>query len=364
VDETGHGLGQASTGRLRGRKLFVWGESAGGRRWQDWLAPGTGGYLEIQAGLARTQLEHLPLPAGESWDWLESYGPVAADPEAAHGPDWPAALASVAAGLPSAGELDRRHREWRAIADTAPGELLSAGSGWGALETRRMLVELPGTPFPADSLGTAQQTWLDLLDGVAPQAEPTAEPSDTLVNSHWADLLEAVPGESWLTWYHRGIARWASGDRENATAAWHRSIEAEPNGWAWRNLAVAQDDPARAAEYYRRALDLLPKLAPLALEAVAAHLAAGEPGTARQLLEPWPVEGRFALLRAQAAYALGEPEEALERYRRGFTVPGIREGETTLSDLWHAISPDPLPAEYDFRMKADGEANERNQHAG
>lgn len=356
VDAAGYGLGQASTARLRGRKLFVWGESAGGRRWQEWLAPGMEGYLEIQAGLARTQLEHLRLPAGASWDWLESYGPVAADPEIAHGPDWPAALASVAAELPAAEELDRRWREWRAVADAAPGELLATGSGWGALETRRMLTELPGTPFPEDSLGAAQQPSLDLLDGVAPRADPAAEPPDTLVNRHWAELLEAVPDEGWLTWYHRGIARWAAGDRGGAKAAWHRSVEAEPNGWAWRNLAVAQDDPVRAAEYYRQALDLLPKLAPLAVEAVAAQLAAGDPGAAREMLEPWPAEGRFALLRARTSLALGDLEGAREVYERGFTVPGIREGETSLSDVWHAISAGPLPAEYDFRMKTGGRA--------
>jgi hypothetical protein len=32
-------------------------------------------------------------------------------------------------------------------------------------------------------------------------------------------------------------------------------------------------------------------------------------------------------------------------------VPDLREGETSLSDLWLQMYPDePLPAEYDFRM--------------
>ena len=34
-------------------------------------------YLEIQAGLARTQLEHLPMPARASWSWVEAYGLLA-----------------------------------------------------------------------------------------------------------------------------------------------------------------------------------------------------------------------------------------------------------------------------------------------
>ena len=36
-------------------------------------------YLEIQAGLARTQLEHLPMPARASWSWVEAYGLLQSD---------------------------------------------------------------------------------------------------------------------------------------------------------------------------------------------------------------------------------------------------------------------------------------------
>ena len=54
LDADGAGLAQTSTARLRGRKLFVWGAGEGGRRWQEWLTePGSGGYAEIQAGLAK-----------------------------------------------------------------------------------------------------------------------------------------------------------------------------------------------------------------------------------------------------------------------------------------------------------------------
>ena len=36
-------------------------------------------YLEIQAGLARTQLEHLPMPGRASWAWVEAYGLLESD---------------------------------------------------------------------------------------------------------------------------------------------------------------------------------------------------------------------------------------------------------------------------------------------
>ncbi len=103
LDEDGRGLVQTSTDALRGRKLFLWGAERAGRRWQRWLTePGTGGYAEIQAGLARTQLEHVALDGGGEFSWLEAYGPLAADPAAVHGDDWGAARGEVAARLEAA----------------------------------------------------------------------------------------------------------------------------------------------------------------------------------------------------------------------------------------------------------------------
>ncbi|WP_420180341.1 DUF5107 domain-containing protein [Paenarthrobacter sp. TA1.8] len=40
ADDDGDGLAMLSTGLLRGKKLFVWGQGQGGKRWQEWLSPG------------------------------------------------------------------------------------------------------------------------------------------------------------------------------------------------------------------------------------------------------------------------------------------------------------------------------------
>lgn len=96
LDGDGHGLVQTSTDTLRGRKLFVWGRGPGGRSWQQWLTePGTDGYCEIQAGLARTQLEHVRLEPESEVSWLEAYGPF----QARRDGDWGAVLDEAEAGL-------------------------------------------------------------------------------------------------------------------------------------------------------------------------------------------------------------------------------------------------------------------------
>lgn len=227
LDGEGCGLVQLSTDRLRGRKLFVWGESRGGRRWQEWLSPGqTGpGYAEIQAGLARTQLEHLRLPAATNWHWLEAYGRLAVDPALAHADDWVKARTDVAShinSLLSATELAAREASWLTVADAPPREVLAAGSGWGALELARTGWQVStGTPFGPETMTDRERKWLPLLAGELPASDSAVPPDGTLVA--WRDQLE-VAEDNWLVWYHRGVARWYAGDAAGAVEAWRASV--------------------------------------------------------------------------------------------------------------------------------------------
>ena len=362
LDAAGTGLVQMSTARLRGRKLFVWGEGAGGHRWQEWLAPGADGhgYTEIQAGLARTQLEHLRLPAATTWHWLEAYGALSVPPDAVRSP-WPEAR--VAAGeavevlLPSA-DLATRYDEWLAVADREPGERLATGSGWGALELARTAAALPGTPFDVDTLTDRQRPWLGLLDGSLPATDPAVAPDGTLVAPGWRDLLESAP-DNWLVWYHRGVARWYDGDAAGATEAWQRSLADTETPWALRNLAITAASPSEAADLYRRALRLKPDLLPLAVESVdllvslerydeAAELISGLPGMVR-------TDGRIALAEAEVLLHRGDPAAAEALLDKGIELPNLREGANRLADLWRDVQSAvgktrPVPAHYDFTM--------------
>ena len=416
LDGDGQGLVQTSTDHLRGRKFFLWGSGRGGRRWQEWLTePGTGGYLEIQAGIARTQLEHVPLPAESAFSWLEAYGPLSADPALVHGADWTAARTEAAVRLEAA--LPRRTVEdaydtWLAHADADPKDILATGSGWGALEAERGHFHLPGTPFAPSTLGDAQKPWRALLlAGVFPRpvTDTDSAPGPCPVSPEWRELLESAdtyPGNEWFRDYHLGIAQWAAGDRAQAVRSWERSLAAHPSPWTLRALAVAEatDGQAeRAAERYAAAFDCLagtlladadPGAEPvegaeravvvqraLTLEAVPALLAAGRAADAERVLAhpaaggTAPLDGgRIRLLRAQVALAQGDPARARAVFDDGFVVENLHEGDETLSDTWYAIAEallaedgapvddalrararreHPLPPAYDFRMRPD-----------
>jgi tetratricopeptide (TPR) repeat protein len=377
LDDSGHGLVQTSTAALRGRKLFVWGARPGGRRWQEWLTePGTGGYCEIQAGLARTQLEHVRLDERSEFSWLEAYGPLAADADAVHGADWAGARAEVErrldAALPHA-RVAAAYEAWLPCADTEPGEVLAVGSGWGALEVLRAGEKLPGTPFGESTLGEAQEPWVRLSrSGALPEPRVPGVPGESLVAPHWRDMLETAPaGPS--TEYHLGVAQWHAGDRAQAVRSWERALRCAAVRWPLlRCLAVADrvaGDGERAAERYAEAFDELcgepgageAVVAALGREALEALLGAGRVADARGVWERLPERvrerGRFRLLGARLLLAEGDRAGARAVFDGGVEVPDLREGEEVLGELWARVAGEgePLPARYDFRMRAGGD---------
>ncbi|MFF1307366.1 DUF5107 domain-containing protein [Streptomyces sp. NPDC058307] len=369
LDSEGHGLVQTSTDLLRGRKLFVWGTGNGGRRWQEWLTePGTGGYCEIQAGLARTQLEHVRLDAESELAWLEAYGPLSAPPVPAE------AEARLEAVLPRAA-VDEAYAAWKPYADTEPREILAVGSGWGTLEVLRADLKLSGTPFDESTLGQDQAPWLELVRaGAFPEPRRVRPPGESLVAPHWRDMLETAPATP-LTEYHLGVAQWHAGDRAQAVRSWERGLELAPSRWPLlRCLAVADQETGnreRAADRYAEAFDDLcherrddgeswtAATAALARETLQALLAAGRTAEARDV---W--EGLYPAIRARGAFRLIEvrlllaeerPEAARAVFDEGFEVADLREGAEAIGDLWSRVSSpgEPLPPHYDFRMRPE-----------
>ena len=349
LDGRGAGLVQTSTDRLRGRKLFLWGRSPGGDHWQEWLAQPGQEYLEIQAGLARTQLEHLPMPARTSWSWVEAYGLLQSDADAVHGEHWSLARAAVSRDLEDLiprRELDGALAAAAAWADAAPVEVLNRGSGWGALERRLReragddSLSLPGTPFDDETLGPAQEAWDELVrTGRMPSPPADQPPLSYQTSGRWKPLLEAADG--WLPALHLGVVLAHAGDLHGATEAWVRSLAAEPTAWAGRNLAAmarADGDLAMAVRRYRAALDLREDVAVLRRELIDTLLAAGDGAQALAVIDAAPAEqrdlGRFRLAEIRAALLTGDLDRAGRVLEEGVLLPDVREGEPALHEVW------------------------------
>ncbi len=355
LDKQGRGLVEVSTDLLRGRKIFAWGMSQGGRRWQEFLAQPGVAYLEIQAGLAQTQMESLPMPSRTAWEWTEAFGLLEVDPAQVHGKDWTAAWQSAKTALEKLlprTRLEQLDETFAQITPHRPERWLQLGSGWAALECRRCQVQglpdplPPELPFPPESLGPEQAPWIALLEkGALPPGDPTAEPGALMTQPEWRPLLEksaSTPkGNHWLTWWHLGNLCMESLDLEGAEKAWQTSLQCQKTGWALRNLAVLADrrrDQKKACQLLLEAWQTGPQIAPLAIEYVQMLT------QARRFDEVYDFVGtlpesvrnheRVRLLWARAAIELSRLEGLEQIFQHEFAT--IREGEVSLTDLWFA----------------------------
>ncbi|WP_205787243.1 DUF5107 domain-containing protein [Specibacter cremeus] len=369
ADDDGDGLALVSSPRLRGRKLFVWGESVGGRRWQEWLRGGPGSlYAEIQSGLAQTQFEHVPLPAGESWQWVEAYGNASLDPAPAHG-SWEAAVAHGAARIEElvseaavSAALDAAAR-W---ADLAPSQPVLAGSGWGALEARRRAraglpwIDQSGTPFAASTLGPEQAPWVDLLAGGFGSGDRAFSAGSYVRGADWSALLADVAGADAL--YHRAVQSHADADLGQAAGLYRRALAAGPGpvtgALAHRGLGLvllATGETVPGLAELRRACQDAPTNRWLLVEALDLAIGHGDPAGALALADAAPESlaglGRVRFLVALAHARAGAPEVAARMLRDGVEVPDLREGENSITALWREVCPDEdVPGHYQFSM--------------
>ena len=384
LNADGWGLVQASTHRQRGRKLFVWGQTRGSARWQEFLSGNPHDrYIEIQAGLAQTQYECLPMPPRTAWEWLEAYGAMNADPAQIHGA-WHGAQAEAEARLEALIPQERLEQLLRQTRDTMakrPAQtLLCRGSGWGALENLRRAHA--GEPQLSPQLdfgepGAEQAPWRALLErGAMGEYDPREPVSSWLPDARYLPLLasaaQGAEHENWHTWLQLGAALLTQGRFAEAQDALARAGGLTRCAWvkyACSCLHLMQHEPERAAAYARQAVEAAPEDASVLKFALRVLLEARQHGEALRLIAAAPPElrqlPRVRLSEAQALAGLDrlEEAEAILLQDGGLIVPDIREGEQTMSEVWLTLQQKkrglsreaaekaaPVPYRMDFRM--------------
>ncbi len=344
----GKGLVQTSTDRLKGRKLFVWGQSKGGFNWQDFLSHGQSRYLEIQAGLGLTQTEHIAMPPGE-WSWLEAYGMLETDADTVHGTDWAKATGHVDTQLESSlprDFLDQEHAYAQKIADKEIDTLIQRGSGWGALERirREKAGEAPlcgpHMQFDDASLSNDQKAWLEVLESNS-YSNATPIVAAPITEEPWLSALEAAE-KNYEGWYQLGVMYYAEENMEQAKAAWETSISLKENAFAHRCLAVLavidKDYPV-ALNHYKKANALLTDIT-LICEYANTALAAKDYTLAQDITEHASIsDGRLTLYKGYAWLGLNEYDKVASLFTGDevHTIIDLREGEGGFDILWQKM---------------------------
>lgn len=382
ADEKGEGLLQCSNNQLYGRKLFVWGQGQGGRNWNEWLSKEGSAYIEIQAGLAHTQLEHIPMPARTTWEWTECYTALKGDCAVLHG-DYERAVNTVEHYLKErVGET--ADLSFPSDDTVTESRIVYRGSGWGAVEELVRGEKISASyAFPLiEDAETA--AWRKLLETESfPVPDPDLAPESYVTGKFWLERLEALEEQSWFSLLHIGVIRYAGGDVDGAKAAWEASAQTCENAWALRNLSMLYKneyhDIAKAREYILCAFEQKQDCRSLCVE-VAAQLTTdgGDELWLKvydRLSDSLKKQGRLRLYRAVALIHLKRLEEAAEIINMDFEMSDIKEGELSVSQLWFelyrqiyaaengmAYDPEneelcreadekyPLPKKLDFRM--------------
>ncbi|MDD3334928.1 MAG: DUF5107 domain-containing protein [Eubacteriales bacterium] len=372
LDGEGYGLCQCSTDRLQGRKLFVWGQTPGSRNWERFLtgAGDDGCYVEIQAGLARTQYECLPMPPQTAWEWLEAYGPMEAEPSRVHG-DWQAAqeelLLRMEALIPR-DRMDELLAATHAMAVSPADEVLFQGDGWGALEVlrRERQQDAPLCPWlDFGRPGQLQEPWKRLLlEGSFGEHPLDAPPESWMLQQEWIKLMQtAVSGPDQENAYAQlelGMSLLVKKELKVAAACLRRSLKLRPSAWAMYGLSY-MGEPKTALNWLLKAVSFSPDTGALAVEALRRLLEADAPKRALALEEGLPqsvrATPRVRLYRCTALVRLKRIKEAEALYPT-LCISDLREGELGVTKLWFElqeaksgseVQASALPTELDFR---------------
>lgn len=389
LDENGYGLIQTSTKRLKGRKLFVWGQGPGGDRWQEFLTKdgSRGRYAEIQAGLAHTQYECLPMPPKTAWEWVEAYGALQADKSLVHG-EWEAAKSETERCLNeliTEESLEELLKSTRQMAKSPADEMISYGSGWGALERyRRQSNKQNETEMcqhlDSGEISEEQMQWKNLLDnGCFGYYNPDDIPVSWILQKEWTELMENACENAdeynWYAWLQLGMTYLASGQIKKAKSALDRSIVLQPSCWAMYGLAHI----ARIEGNYNKAALMVLKTAEMKRDNVSfvreavqmLNNASMYKSTIDFILSLDEKMRKIARVKLALTFAYAKTEQVLEAEKLlyedgGIIIPDIREGEVSVTELWYLIEEIKCkqsgiefdrkklkpPANLDFRMDA------------
>ena len=283
VYDDGVALFERSTPPLSYKKLYVWGVHRAGQHWQDFLSEeGKGNYVEIQAGIAPSQLHDMVMPKNHTYEWTQVFGGVSGEIESLYSENHEQAvnyLDSLIDERISSADITELNEKLKSLAAMPVKEcdIIHTGSGFGALEIKRMAKDGDGTApqsmlFPNSTVGKKEAIWQTLLESGKMPKEETDNPTPSfMISEKWLPYIErAAECGDWLPLLHYGIAvfegmdntkiateAYSEADRDERFAvaedAWLRSIEAKPSYIAYRCLGVLEEQRGnleKCNEYY------------------------------------------------------------------------------------------------------------------
>lgn len=369
IDETGYGLLQISTDRLRSRKLFSWGNQDASNHWQEYLTDKAGRYLEIQAGLGKTQYGCIPMAPHTAWEWMERYGAVnlgAGACEQSH--EW--RYEKVTEELKANQEIEKlkkRLEETKGLAKRQ-AKLVQAGSGYGTFAPKTKRTGHLEFVNQSETL----KKWKHFFEtGILHMPNPEDEPDEFWNGEKFLAYLEektarkdAPNAANWYAHYQLGISYLIAGRNEDARDEFARSVDLTSNAWAYHGLACLylKSDPEKAKQFIMEGMALqrerlsYQKEGFKILEKCGAYKEIDEEYK-KQTAENQK-NGRIQYYYVAALAKLERNEEAYHLLNDGdgIDVSDIREGDSDIQSIWESLhekvygEKGHLPHYYNFKV--------------
>lgn len=366
VDENGFGLLHISTQRLGSRKLFSWGSTDASDRWQEFLTEKGGRYLEIQAGLGKTQYGCIPMAPHTAWEWMEQYGAVQMPKEELKKPHKERCryLTECLCEKDVFRKLEQKLRSTKTLSKKR-AELIICGSGYGAFRK-------PGKGTEhLEFIGETEplKRWQEFFDtGKLHEPSPETAPDEFLIEENSLEFLknnmERNAG-NWYAHYHLGIGYYGKEDYGKAAAAFSDSLEKAESVWALHGLSCAElmlgkkDD---AAEKMLRAMKISGNRIACLKEGFRILSLCEAYGALCGFYETMGKElqqvSKLKFYYISALHELGRDAQAWELLNEngGLELEDIREGEKSLTRLWTELyksffgKEGQIPHRYNFRV--------------
>ncbi len=345
IDAQGYGLLHLSTGRLQSRKLFSWGKQIASDNWQAFLTENAGRYIEIQAGLGKTQYGCIPMAPNTAWEWMERYGALQLPKdkvELAHAERY----AYVNGFLAKEKLPEKLEQKLRLTKETVlkKAELLLEGSGYGILAEKTFMSA--HLEF-CDKEGRYRH-WKDFMEGEDLGIPSAAKRPDAYIAGEKVRkrLEEAVKGheaKNWYAHYHLGIQYYLAEDYRKARKEWKQSLDLCENAWAYHGLAclaLLHKKNKKAQKYILQGMHLQKEVLSYLKEGFRILLGCGAYKELSVFYESLsPVLREDSRLRFGYITALGKAGREKEAYglltgEKAFVLEDIREGEDSVAELW------------------------------
>lgn len=345
VDTQGEGLACVSSASMHGRKYFYFGSGRGGQHWMDFLSEDAkGAYIEIQSGRMPTQNQRFDLAALADHQWTHGLASIQLDSALSHQDDYQGAIAYTNTQIHArfdVAEFAEIDGFLRTVSCQPLSLCLHRGSAWGARQEKLLQRPLSvSMNFAVPEKSHSTSPWDALVEsGHFGDPDALCLPADWVVSARWCQALATSAAKQGMSWLHAlalGIAAQNRGDLEEAREAYSKSLQCKQTWLAWRQIALVHSDLSEQKAAYLQALTMKEAPIQLYMEVIDFLIAHNHFAAAKSLLSQQTSSAKQheRLRMAQARIAAQEEDWEQLACLLDFPFASIREGETSLHDLW------------------------------